>query len=638
MLNNPILKRESRTRWRGARAFLLMLAYAAALAFAMGWSYANAMPGLEYSFSVTRATQRASFVGRELFLTLSILQMIGWMVLAPALTATGLAGERERGLLEGVQLSRLSPVQILWGKMLSALSFIVLMMPVALPITATCFFLGGMAPHELIVMTLLQLVTAANGASIGLFFSARSRRAQGALASAFVFTAAWGLGSYLAFGQWLNSAPLLAANSTWLELLWILAIGILGWSSPIAATIDVIDPHAQIMMSQLPFGGLFIYMPLWMGNIAVQLLASAVLLWLGTRALRRPMPDLVMSDRRWTDPVRERYAQLMAASAARAANARERAASRIARQAGNALLWELPLHKLIRFRNPILQREVRGKFRWRAGSLAGTVFQAFFGLILAGLYVALLYAVFDPASRAETWWNVAMIELAILMLACTIMGAGSVTREREGGTWEGLHLSLLPPREIIAAKFAAPLIACFYYTLPILPVLVFYINFNEVADTGQLYGIPVLQALATVLVLGGAAAFCTAWGIFLSSVCTRTITAVGWALSALLLALILVPAVLAAGNLESGAAGDFMLWWHPFVAMREVQGNSGYFGQIPDAAAAFVIGARYAMCMAVVSLALLLECVLVLRRQVRSFGGTHTATTSGTATTPQTAN
>jgi ABC-type transport system involved in multi-copper enzyme maturation permease subunit len=289
------------------------------------------------------------------------------MVLAPALTATGLAGERERGLLEGVQLSRMSPVQILWGKMLSALSFIVLMMPVALPITATCFFLGGMAPHELIVMTLLQLLTAANGASIGLFFSARSRRAQGALASAFVFTAAWSLGSYLAFGQWLDSTVLMAPNSTWLELLWILAIGILGWSSPIAATIDVINPHAQTIMSRLPFGGLFIYMPLWMVNIAVQLLASAVLLWLGTRALRRPMPDLVMTDRRWTDPVRERYAQLMAASAARAANARERAASRLARKAGNALLWELPLHKLIRFRNPILQREVRGKFRWRAG-------------------------------------------------------------------------------------------------------------------------------------------------------------------------------------------------------------------------------------------------------------------------------
>jgi ABC-type transport system involved in multi-copper enzyme maturation permease subunit len=374
-----------------------------------------------------------------------------------------------------------------------------------------------------------------------------------------------------------------------------------------------------------------------MVNIAVQFLVSAVLLWLGTRSLRRPMPDLVMTDRRWTDPVRERYAQLMAASAARAANARERAASRIARKAGNALLWELPLHKLIRFRNPILQREVRGKFRWRAGSLAGTVFQAFFGLILAGLYVTLLYAVFDPASRAGTWWAVAMIHLAILMLACTIMGAGSVTREREGGTWEGLHLSLLPPREIIAAKFAAPLIACFYYTLPMLPVLAFYINFNASANTGQVHGIPVLQALATVLVLLGAAAFCTTWGIFLSSVCTRTLAAVGWALATLLLALILVPAVLAAGVMGR-AVEDFMLLWHPFVAMQRVQGNSGYFGSGPNAADSFVVGARYAAYMAVVSLALLSACVLVLQRQVRSFGGTRAAATPGTGKAPQTAN
>jgi hypothetical protein len=54
-----------------------MLAYAAALAIATVWSYDKAVPGLEYSFSVRRTQQRASSVGRELFLTLSILQMIG---------------------------------------------------------------------------------------------------------------------------------------------------------------------------------------------------------------------------------------------------------------------------------------------------------------------------------------------------------------------------------------------------------------------------------------------------------------------------------------------------------------------------------------------------------------------------------
>jgi ABC-type transport system involved in multi-copper enzyme maturation permease subunit len=639
MLNNPIVKRESRTRWRGARAFLLMMAYAATLAIAMVWRYGNALPALEYSFLMDQDVQHASPLGRELFLSLSTLQMIGWMILAPALTATGLAGERERGLLEGVQLSRLSPVQILWGKMLSALSFIVLMMPVALPITATCFLLGGLAPHELTITTLLQLVTAANGASIGLFFSARSRRAQGALASAFIVTALWGLGSYMAFEQWQAGAWALGPTTEFLGWLWALGTAIIGWSSPIVATIDVIAPRSLRALNTLPFGDLFTYIPLWTVSIAVQLIGSAILLWLGTRSLRRPLPDLMISERRWTDPVRERYAQLMAASASRAVNARERASSRLARQAGNALLWELPLHKLIRFRNPVLQREVRGKFRWRSGSLATTVFQALFALIPAGLYVTLLYAAFSPPDRASTWWGVANIGLAVLMLACSVMGASSITREREGGTWEGLQLSLLPPREIIVAKFAAPLIACFYYSQPVLPVLIFYINYSFAPQSARAYGVPVLQAVATIFVLVGAGAFCTAWGLFISSVCTRTLPAVAWTLSTLLLAIVLFPIMFDdAPGIQNDMGGQALLW-HPYAALEKVQWVHYYAAAAaaPDPVPGFWTGARYAACTAIASLCLLLAAVFILQRQMRNFGlARDTATPSG-AEVPQAA-
>ena len=46
-----------------------------------------------------------------------------WLLLGPALTAPSLAGERERGLLTPVLLSRLTPLEIVWGKWLSAMSF-----------------------------------------------------------------------------------------------------------------------------------------------------------------------------------------------------------------------------------------------------------------------------------------------------------------------------------------------------------------------------------------------------------------------------------------------------------------------------------------------------------------------------------
>jgi ABC-type transport system involved in cytochrome c biogenesis permease component len=343
------------------------------------------------------------------------------------------------------------------------------------------------------------------------------------------------------------------------------------------------------------------------------------------------MADLTISDRRWTDPVRERYAELMAASAARAANARERASSRLARKAGNALLWELPLHKLIRFRNPILQREVRGKFRWRSGSLATTVFQALLGLVPAGLYVTLLFAVFYPPERASTWWGVTGIGLTVFMLACAVMGASSITREREGGTWEGLHLSLLPPREIIAAKFAAPLIACFYYSLPLLPVLAFYINYNFALESNRAYGVPVLQAIATVFVVVGASAACTACGLFLSSLCTRTLTAVSWTLATLLLTLVLVP------MLSSGIAyrpDAVMRWWQPYIALNEVRGNASS-NEVGYQVFSLMVGARFLICMAVASLWLLTAASVVLRRQMRNVGLARDVATPSPTEAPQ---
>jgi ABC-type transport system involved in multi-copper enzyme maturation permease subunit len=191
-----------------------------------------------------------------------------------------------------------------------------------------------------------------------------------------------------------------------------------------------------------------------------------------------------------------------------------------------------------------------------------------------------------------------------------------------------LHLSLLPPREIIAAKFAAPLIACFYYSLPILPVLAFYVNYSIAPRTNQVYGVPVPQAVATIMILVGASAVCTAWGLLLSALCTRTLTAVGWTLATLLLALVLVPAALAAGSVMHQNEENFLLWWHPSIALQKVQGGAWSFGEVRDASSGFQTGLIYMACMAFASLCLLLATGIVLRRQMRNFGIARKAATS----------
>ena len=110
---NPVLTREVRARWRNWPAFLVVLAYAALLAVTVGWRYATA---LNAGAGITVAT--APHLGRELFITITVVQALGWMLLAPVLTATAIAGERERGTLGNLHLSCLTPQQICTGKLL----------------------------------------------------------------------------------------------------------------------------------------------------------------------------------------------------------------------------------------------------------------------------------------------------------------------------------------------------------------------------------------------------------------------------------------------------------------------------------------------------------------------------------------
>src|SRR4028119_632660 len=138
---NAILVRELRARWRGGRSMILVLAYASLLALATGLMYASSSINASANGSVSLNSQMAA-VGHSLFLLLSALQIGGWLLLGPSLTATTIAGEREHGLLEGLQLTPLTAGRICFGKLLSASLLVLLLLVAPLPITAICFLLG----------------------------------------------------------------------------------------------------------------------------------------------------------------------------------------------------------------------------------------------------------------------------------------------------------------------------------------------------------------------------------------------------------------------------------------------------------------------------------------------------------------
>ena len=118
---NPVLIKELRGRMRGARAFVLLTIYLLILSGVTLLFYAAIA---DVSASDLNAGRQ---IGKGLFLLIATVSLIEVCLITPALTAGGIAGEKERQTYDLLVSSLLSPWQIAWGKLGAALSFALLM-------------------------------------------------------------------------------------------------------------------------------------------------------------------------------------------------------------------------------------------------------------------------------------------------------------------------------------------------------------------------------------------------------------------------------------------------------------------------------------------------------------------------------
>jgi ABC-type transport system involved in multi-copper enzyme maturation permease subunit len=557
---NPILVRETRARFRHRGAFALLFGYAALLAAAMGWRY---FTGVHEYATAHNPLFRISSLGHELFLALIWMQSLAWILIAPAITASSIAREREDGLLESMLLSPLVPRQILNGKLLSALSFIALVLLISLPIEAVCFLMGGVSPGEFFAALALHTTSAITGAMIGLACSAWSRRAGIALRSAYIGAGAWLVGSLLSFWA-VAVGPALGAVPHWLVKTageWF------AWTNPILATYAIAIPDALQTSIPASATGIFADAP-WTISLTFQWLLCAVLWQLSTLALHRPLEAGDESKQnRLQAPVN--FGPVAQLQSAQARQSRE-AMSTLA--AANHDWIEIPGACRWHFSNPVLMREARGKFRMRRPPLWVALFEGLLGLVVAFYYVKTLgYALLAARSRETIWWVICFIGLFVIALCAAVMGASTFTREREGQTWNALHLSLLSPAEIVRAKLGAILLAFAVYSLPFWPLLLPCIVPEWSGDYNS-KGVSIVQAVLAIFILA-ATAFCYAlWGMWWSWRNRRTVAAIGWTLGSLLFILVFAPVFLAIAS-SHGGDSEAMWFFHPFVTMAFTASN-----------------------------------------------------------------
>jgi ABC-2 type transport system permease protein len=177
---NPLVVRELRGGLRsGRRIALLTFCLAVVGLFFMGVygitaaTMANGNGGNGFAIG---STFFPFVVGVELFFV---------CVITPAQTAGAIVNERERQTYDVLLVTPLTPWQIVLGKLIASLAYVLLLLVAALPIESLAFLMGGVDPAELVLASLILLATLALFGSLGLWASAIFRGSRAATAFAY---------------------------------------------------------------------------------------------------------------------------------------------------------------------------------------------------------------------------------------------------------------------------------------------------------------------------------------------------------------------------------------------------------------------------------------------------------------------
>jgi ABC-type transport system involved in multi-copper enzyme maturation permease subunit len=172
VLDNPVILKELRGRMRGRQAFVLLTVYLGLIALFIVLIY-NAV------FGVTTVTWNPSdrqIAGKVIFGTVVLLELLLLSFIAPGLTAGAITAERERQTFDLLRTTLLSARSLVLGKLGSAFSYLFLLILTALPIQSLAFLLGGVGMGEMVVSSLMLVVTAIFFCTLGIFFSSFMKR------------------------------------------------------------------------------------------------------------------------------------------------------------------------------------------------------------------------------------------------------------------------------------------------------------------------------------------------------------------------------------------------------------------------------------------------------------------------------
>jgi ABC-2 type transport system permease protein len=202
---NPIIVKELRSRMRDTRAFITLTAMLLILGSSSYLLYRLVLTTTYYS-NAPLSPQ----IGQTLFVALAFLELMIICAIAPAITAGAISSEQEKQTYEMLMATPLHPASILWGKLVSALSYVFLLIFAAVPMASLIFIFGGVTLRDMLKALIILTVIGVTLGNIGLFLSAWLGRTSRATVVSYLIVVAMIAGpliAYIAFGILKQAEP-----------------------------------------------------------------------------------------------------------------------------------------------------------------------------------------------------------------------------------------------------------------------------------------------------------------------------------------------------------------------------------------------------------------------------------------------
>lgn len=210
----PVLFKEFAVQMRGSRAALLIGVYVGLAIIAARLLYGVVTDQLDRGTPLLSAQ-----IGQVIFIGLSLGLQALTVFLAPAMTVNAISGEHERGTFGMLLTTPLTPIQLVSGKFVAALAFLLVLLVTALPVFGVVVLFGGVETQDLLRVLAVLLVTAVLGCAFGLFCSAVTRQTYSATLLCYALLVSLIGGTLFAANLWslvnsLTAAPpwILVAN------------------------------------------------------------------------------------------------------------------------------------------------------------------------------------------------------------------------------------------------------------------------------------------------------------------------------------------------------------------------------------------------------------------------------------------